>query len=300
MEWDLLRSFEAVVRLKSLTLASRSLGVSQSTISRHVRRLEEHAKAPLLFREVPVRATQQGMALFNAITPMVDAALEARSVLEQPTELSGSVTISTVGEFLRWNLVQHIPALLTQFPKLRLRILADNQIRSLAAGEADISIRFTRPMRGELVARKLYTIEYGLFAAPTLEICSEIPWLGLAGSLSQIPEQRFIEQLFEPRPALLLLEDFEALGYVTQAGLGVAILPRLFALQLGGLRRVDSELVEQEVHLPTREVWMVVHSAKRQLPRVRAVLDWLIQLSEMDNQFEPDLSTSAFSEREEV
>ena len=33
MDWELLRTFEAVARLGSLTAASKALGVSQSTIS---------------------------------------------------------------------------------------------------------------------------------------------------------------------------------------------------------------------------------------------------------------------------
>ena len=85
MQWDLLRSFEAVARLGSLTAASRALGVSQSTISRQLARLEEDARSPLLLRESPVRLTERGEALLAAVAPMLDAARAAEVALELGT-----------------------------------------------------------------------------------------------------------------------------------------------------------------------------------------------------------------------
>ena len=102
MQWDLLRSFEAVARLGSLTAASRALGVSQSTISRQLARLEEDARSPLLLRESPVRLTERGEALLAAVAPMLDAARAAEVALESSPELHGQVTVTTVGELLRW------------------------------------------------------------------------------------------------------------------------------------------------------------------------------------------------------
>ena len=63
LDWDLLRSFEAVARLGSLTAAARALGVSQSTISRQLAKLEQVAGSTLLVRESPVQPTARGLAL---------------------------------------------------------------------------------------------------------------------------------------------------------------------------------------------------------------------------------------------
>ena len=98
MQWDLLRSFEAVARLGSLTAASRALGVSQSTISRQLARLEEDARSPLLLRSAPIRLTERGEALLTTLAPMLDAARAAEAALEASPELHGQVTVTTVGE----------------------------------------------------------------------------------------------------------------------------------------------------------------------------------------------------------
>jgi DNA-binding transcriptional LysR family regulator len=278
MEWDLLRTFEAVARLGSLTAAAKALGVSQSTVSRHMARLEEGAGSPLLLREAPLQLTERGAALLAAVQPMVDAALAAQSALEDTPELHGEVTLTTVGEMVRWELAPRLPEFYRAFPHLRLRILADNRVSSLAAGEADVALRMARPVRGELVARKVGTVSYAFFAASSLEPHPEVPWLGLTGSLADLPEQRYAERAFASRPPRLLVEDVEALGLAVQAGLGVALLPRGLAARLGNVLEVPAQRMGAQAKdsPPSRDMWMVVHRSKQHVPRVRAVMGWLL------------------------
>lgn len=278
MRWDLLRTFEAVARHGSLTAAAEALGVSQSTVSRHLARLEAEAGAPLLVRDTPVDLTPRGAAVLAAVRPMLDGALAARAALDAPPAVRGSVTVTAVGELVRWVLVDGLPRLCARWPDLRLRLLADNHVASLAAGEADIALRFARPTAGELFARRLATIEYGLFAAPEAPPDAGAPWLGLTGSLAVIPEQRLAERMFADRPPRLLLEDVEALGRAVAAGLGIAILPRAFAAGLDLTERDPAALGLDLPAVPARDLWLVVHRARRALPPVRAVMDWLVEV----------------------
>jgi len=275
--WEHLRTFEALARHGSLTKAARALGVSQSTVSRHLAQLEERAGSPLLLRETPIALTERGEALLAAIRPMTDAALSAGAALSATPELRGEVTVTTVGEVTRWALVGALPSFYRAYPHLRLRLLASNQIASLAAGEADVALRFARPERGELVGRRLATETYALFAAPGLALGPDTPWLGLAGSLAGIPEQQHAARLFAGRPARLSVEDVESLGLAVRDGLGVAILPRGLAARLALRREVKASRVgAAEVGpIPSRDLWLVVHRSKRDVPKVRAVVDWL-------------------------
>ncbi|MDC3962755.1 LysR family transcriptional regulator [Polyangium jinanense] len=285
VDWDLLRTFETVARLGNLTAAARALGVSQSTISRQLGKLEEHAGAPLLVRESPVRLTERGDALLAAVQPMVDAALVAQSALEETPKLSGEVTLTTVGELLRWVLARELPSFYQAYPNLRLRILADNRVNSLAAGEADVALRLARPARGELFARRLHTETYGLFASALLALHTDIPWLGLTGSLAHIPEQRHAARAFA-RPPRLLVEDVESLGVVVEAGLGVAVLPRGLAARLEGVVEVSPRSVGalDLGPIPSRDFWMVVHRSKQRVPKVRAVMQWLGAIDAFDRR----------------
>jgi DNA-binding transcriptional LysR family regulator len=280
MEWDLLRTFEAVARLGGLTTASKALGVSQSTVSRHLASLEQSAGSPLLLRESPLRLTERGASLLAAVQPMVDAALAARSALEDTPELRGEVTLTTVGELVRWELTPRLPQFYRAFPHLRLRILADNRVSSLAAGEADVALRLARPQRGELVARKVRAESYAFFAASSLDLHPEIPWLGLTGSLAGIPEQRHAARAFAARPPRLLVEDVESLGLAVEAGLGVAVLPRGLAARLEGVVEVPPRQIGAQSgdRIPSRDIWMIVHRSKQHVPRVRALMGWLVAI----------------------
>lgn len=280
MQWDLFRTFESVARLGSLTAAARSFSVSQSTISRQLSKLEELAGSPLLLRETPVQLTEKGDALLAAVRPMVDAALAVQATLEERPQLHGEVTLTTVGELLRWVLAPALPSFYAAYPSLRLRILADNRNSSLAAGEADLALRVSRPARGELIGQKLHSESYGLYAAEDLLLHPAVPWLGLCGSLAQIPEQRYAQKIFAPRPARLLLEDVESLALAVAGGLGVAVLPQGLAARMTGLVEVSPGGVgaAQRGPIPRRDFWLVVHRSKQRLPKVRAVMTWLRSL----------------------
>ncbi len=277
MQWDHLRTFEAVARLGSMTAAARALAISQSTVSRHLGSLERYTGSPLVLRESPLRLTERGASLLAAVLPMVDAGLASHAALVETPELCGEVVVTTVGEVVRWMLVGRLCGFYRAYPQLRLRILADNQLNSLAAGEADIALRFVPPERGELAGKKLHTESYGYFASSSLALHAEVPWLGLAGSLAGIPEQRHAERAFAQRPPRLLVEDLESLGLAVQAGLGVAILPRGFAGRLQEVIEVPAgEIGIRDLGaIPTRDLWLVVHRSKQRLPKVRVVMDWL-------------------------
>ncbi len=79
------------------------------------------------------------------------------------------------------------------------------------------------------------------------------------------------------RPPRLLVEDVESLGLAVEAGLGVAVLPRQFASRRSALAEVCPDQVGARDLGPieARDLWLVVHRSKQQLPKIRAVIEWL-------------------------
>jgi DNA-binding transcriptional LysR family regulator len=71
---DLLRSFVAVAEMKSFTLAAQRLGLRQSTVSQHIKRLEEALQRRLLARDThAVAPTPDGDALVDFARQVLDA-----------------------------------------------------------------------------------------------------------------------------------------------------------------------------------------------------------------------------------
>ena len=95
-----------------------------------------------------------------------------------------------MGEVVRWVLAPGFARFAKSHPHVRLRILSDNRVSSLAAGEADIAVRLARPTEGDLVVKKLFTERYAYFVERSMRVSPSIAWLGLTGSLAEIPEQR--------------------------------------------------------------------------------------------------------------
>ena len=275
-QWDLFRTFEVVARKRTFTAAARALGLSQSTVSRHVALLEGQSGTPLLSRGQTVELTERGRALLDAVLPMVSAATAARAALVSEPEIEGTVTITTVGEVLRWVLAPRLGDFQRSFPRLRLKILADNQVHSLAADEADMALRMARPARGELFSKRLGRETFGLYAARSLALVPTTPWLGLTGSLGRIPEQAHAARAFASRPPRLLVEDVETLAIAAGAGLGVAVLPRRLAARFELVEVRPSAVGAKELlPIPARAVYLVLHRSKARLPNVRAVAHWV-------------------------
>ena len=68
MDWDRLRIFHMVAQVGNITLAGERLGLSQSSVSRHVRLLEQDLNAPLFHRlSHGVVLTEQGELLYESI-----------------------------------------------------------------------------------------------------------------------------------------------------------------------------------------------------------------------------------------
>jgi DNA-binding transcriptional ArsR family regulator len=94
-----LRAFEASARHLNLTRAALELHVTQTAVSQHIRKLEEHLGKPL-FRRLPrgLALTDEGLALLPTLS---DAFARMETALEQirenrPREV---LTVGVVGTF---------------------------------------------------------------------------------------------------------------------------------------------------------------------------------------------------------
>lgn len=270
--WDALRTFHAVAKHGGFAAAGRALGISQSTVSRHIAELEGKG-APLFSRLRAGELTERGAGLLAVVEPMA-AAASGVSLALSSSELDAEVTLTTVGELVRWVLAAQLPSLFRAHPRLRLTIHASNENQSLAADEADVALRMERPPKGDLFAKKLATESFALFASSSLPLNDETPWLGFSGSLARVPEARVAVRAFAGRPPRLLVPDIDSLGLAVEAGVGMAVLPRLYATRLKDVVEVSPRAVSVGPLTP-RSLYFVVHRKKRDWPKIRAVADWL-------------------------
>jgi len=171
MDFRRLEVFAKVAELRSFSRAAEALGLTQPTVSEHVRALEDELGAPLLDRlgrgAAPTRA---GSLLLGYARRMLALSREARQALDQfQGRLSGELVVggSTIpGEYL-------LPALIgrfkTLFPDISVCLLigSSRQVTEwIEDGRAEVGVVGARPSPKSLVARELQADELVLVVPP--------------------------------------------------------------------------------------------------------------------------------------
>ncbi len=287
-QWEDVRYFLAVVRRGSFSGAARALGTDQSTVSRRIALLE-HGLGQPLFERGPrtVRTTPQAEALLDpalaverAVLAMEDAATRAEA------EPRGRVRIA-----LTEGLAQHVvvprilPGLFAAHPELTIDLRTGDEVLDLARHEADVSVRFFRPARGELVGQRVARLPLAVLAAKRVRkrwsgrAISDLSWTSYERDGIETLESRVLAELGVGRTRLTCSSVETQLAAV-RAGLGVAVAPRALTLALTDLAALD---VPGAPDLGTLELFVVTRPALRKVPRVAVVYDALVRsLRELD------------------
>ncbi len=171
MDLRRLEVFTQVAELKSFSRAAQALGLTQPTVSEHVRALEDELGVPLLDRlgrgATPTRA---GALLLGYARRMLALSREARQALDHfQGRLSGELVVggSTIpGEYL---LPQMIGRFKVLYPDISVCLLIGSSRRVtewIEDGRAEVGIVGAPPGPKSLVARELQTDELVLVVPP--------------------------------------------------------------------------------------------------------------------------------------
>ncbi|MCX5400959.1 LysR substrate-binding domain-containing protein [Streptomyces sp. NBC_00102] len=171
-----LRTFLAVAQTLSFTQAARRLGVRQSTVSQHVRRLEEATGRQLFTRDTHrVDLTEDGEAMLGFAGTILRAH-ERASAFFAGTRLRGRLRFGASEDFVLTRLPEILEGFRKEHPEVELELtveLSGSLHQSLAAGRLDLVLakRRTGDTHGELVGRDALT----WIGAPQLRIDPERP-----------------------------------------------------------------------------------------------------------------------------
>lgn len=287
-DWNLIRSFVAVVEHGSLTRAAEVMGLSQPTLSRQIAELESSLGSALFERVARgLKLTPTGENLVEPARYMMTAARSlGMAAATQNHDMQGTVRITASEMVSAFVLPALLRQLAQQHPEIQIELAASNQISNLLEREADIAIRMVRPTQSALIARHLTDWPIGVYGhrdylaglpslpeneLPTsLAMMQKYRWLGLDQSDQFISGFRAagiqIDRSFFDFRCDNYLVNWEAL----QQGLGVGITMRWLAERNTELEQV---LVEQE--LPSLPVWLTTHRELKSSKRIRTVFDFL-------------------------
>jgi DNA-binding transcriptional LysR family regulator len=277
LDWEDVRFFAALTRHGSLSATARALSVNHATVARRIAALEQTLGARL-FKRRPTGydLTAAGRRALQAADVMESAA-SALSRLPPEQALTGLVRITATPSLAETFLIPRLARLQQQHPELDLEIVAERRPLSLQRYQSDIALRLGRPEGGELIGRRVARVAYRFYATPAwrnlLKQGGRPCFIGFDEAGSQFPEALWLARSFSDLRLALRCNNQSGQVVAARAGCGIALLPRFLAAG-------DPALVELTLpHAPPmRELWLLSRRDRQRTPRIRVVVDFLLDL----------------------
>lgn len=283
-DWDLWRSFLAVMDAGSLSGAARILGIAQPTVGRQIEALEAALEGGPLFTRSPggLRPTGAAQALEPHARAMAAAAdTLVRTASGDADEVRGVVRL-TASEIAAHEI---LPPILTEFretwPQVDIELVASNRLENLLHRDVDVAVRMARPTQDALFARKVGVITLGFHAHRSY--------------LQKHGEPRSFEELRSH--AIIGFDRIRPLGTALD-NLGFEVTPDVFALRTDseptqiamlraayGITACQPQIAARDPNLVPimkgqfavdMEVWVVMHEDLKTDRRMRLLFDHLV------------------------
>lgn len=275
MDWRDWELFCQVVEHGGFSATTRALGHPKSSLSAAVQRLEGHLGLRLIERTTRhLRLTDEGNTIYRRVKPLFSALHDTQSeALAMRGAVAGTLRIKSPYEFGAHHAGPVACELMERYPDLTIRIDVEHEIVNPIAENYDIVFAMLEaplPSAG-IVIRRVFTLERGLFAAPslwkrfgeprTLEDLGQLPLLAGPGDTAWAitPPGGKTEHLAVER-AKLVSSNAHIRLQAALAGLGVVRVTSSFtraAVEAGSLTPLLADHVCEplSVHalLPTRQ-----------------------------------------------
>lgn len=282
LDWNLLKSFVAVVQEGSLSGAARALSSTQPTIGRHIEALESQLAISLFVRSreglIP---TEDALDLLPEAQAMLGAYRAFMRKIEGDKQDNVGTVRLAVSEVMG---VEVLPGMLAkfhqQYPKINIELSISNQVDNLLRKDADLAIRMTQPRQEALIAKLIGKSQVGLFCHQQY-----IKNHGLPADFEAIKHHALIG----PDEDTLFLETLNAHGLkltrkdmvfrvdnqvaqlnLIRKGLGIGAMQLPLAKQEHALQQVFADTLT--ISMP---IWLVMHEDLRGNKRVRLVFNFL-------------------------
>ena len=285
-----MRIFVRVVNAGSFSEAGRQVNVAPSSVSRHIKELEDDLGAPLFHRTTrKLSLTEAGQLYFDRAAGIIMEVDEAKLAISELGSPSGILRVTVPSGLGRELVVSAIPGFLERYPGVRVVLsMTDHMVDIVAAG-IDVAIRVGQLKDSTLKARKIGESMRVVCASPRY-----LKRIGVPVTPEDLVEHNCVTWRDHPGHNVwkfrgkngqcevkvtgsFFAKNADALVAAAMAGLGLAQLPDW---NLGiELRQKQLQVVlsDYEAIPKASPVW-AVHSHQRHVPpKIRAFIDFLIE-----------------------
>jgi DNA-binding transcriptional LysR family regulator len=299
--WDRFRYFLAVARTGTLLAAATQLRTEHTTVSRHIRILEDELKTQLFHRSNQgYELTEAGRRLLLTAEVVESAVVSARAAAVGEQRIAGTVRVGAPDGFGTVFLAPRLGALARLHPLLDLEIFATPRLFSLSKREADIVIGLSVPEQVRVVSWRL--TDYRLFvygsrayldaALPifAVEDMKSHPIISYVEEMAFTPQVNYLSAIGPEVQARIRSTSLIAQAHAALGGAGLCILPAF----IGSSYPLLVPVLPEKVSL-TRSFHMHIHEDHKKAAHVRAVASFIASEIERNAALfhEPDLTGSS-------
>jgi len=198
-----------------------------------------------------------------------------RTITGRDVALAGTVRLTTVDTLAARIIAPAIADLQARHPGIVVELVPDTRTLSLSKREADLALRMSRFEGHEVAARRVGSLAMGLYASPDwAERVEQGParLVTVLDDQAHLPEAKWLREVFPEGTIGFRSNSREVQLWATRSGAGVAALARYRADTEPGLVRLRTNIPDL-----TRDIWLGVHVDMRHMPRVRAVMDAVVE-----------------------
>ena len=172
-----IRVFVTVAEAGSLSAAGRKLGMPLSTVSRHLKSLEDELDTRLITRTTRrLMLTEPGRAYAATCRQVLDELDDAgRRVTGERAEPRGELALTAPVVFGRLHVLPIVDAFLNAFPRVAARMLLVDRVVDLVEEGLDVGVRIGNLPDSSLRATRVGAIRYIACASPSYLALRGVP-----------------------------------------------------------------------------------------------------------------------------
>jgi DNA-binding transcriptional LysR family regulator len=283
-----LAAFVGIVDDGGFAESARRRGVSASTLSRSVTRLEEQLKVTLLRRTTRlIEITPEGAAVLAEAREILDRSESLQEIATSGRAPAGPLRVNAPVPFVLHVLAPRLAEFHAQYPDIKLSIDMTDTLVDLIGSHADVAIRLGRLPDSEMLHRPLGRTPWKLVATP--EYLDRHGWPKTPADLARLEQVRFAmpEHINTLRfaghadpiavPAAITAGNGEAVRQLVLGGLGIARFSDfMIAKDIAAGRLV--ELFPGQLQSEPLDITALYLTRISGLRRLGVFLDWLGKL----------------------
>ncbi|MFV1943136.1 LysR family transcriptional regulator [Pseudomonas luteola] len=159
--------FATVAEEGSLSAAARALGLTPSSVSRIVARIEQRIGTRLLLRTTrTITLTAEGEAYLRASRRILADMAEVEDTITNQGIPRGRLRVSAALAHGRLSVLPLIKEFSARYPEILVDVVLSDEVVDILSGEADVAIRFGQLADSPLTARQIGETRQVIIASP--------------------------------------------------------------------------------------------------------------------------------------